>query len=317
VKRSSKIAVFMAAAATVAAVVLMPGGADALTTGHTGSGRPGLAVAGGRLYLGWTGSTSYPTGYELDLAWSVDGGKTMMKIAQSERVPVGEGPALDADNTSGGIYIAWSAQNNGNTLTAEYYSSTALSCRTAFTGVTTTHSPALVTDASGIRYIAWTDTASHLNVARLNSSACATTHTMTLTNRITLPDTSTAGPALVYDSSGSSDLGTLIAWTNAAHVVTVATYNGTTTLTGRSTVTSPVGAVGAPGLGVAVADLYVGYVGTDGNVYWGYSEGCIPTCFYPTTTGETGISGYGLSTGNSDFYGGLFDPTAHLIINRE
>jgi hypothetical protein len=303
--------------AAVLAATLIPGSANALTTGHTGSGRPGLALSGGRLYLGWTGSTSYPTGYELDLGWSVDGGKTITKIAQSERVPLGEGPAIDADSSSGGVYIAWSAQNNGNTLTAEYYDSTALSCRTAFTGITTTHSPAMVTDASGIRYVAWTDTAGHLNVARLNSSACATTHTMTLTNRITLADTSIAGPTLVYDSSGSSNLGTLIAWVNSAHTVTVATYNGTTTLTGRSTVSAPVGASGAPGLGVANSDLYLGFIGTDGNVYYGYSEGCIPTCFNMSTTGETGTSGYGLSTGNSDFYGGLFDTTAHLVINRE
>jgi hypothetical protein len=300
----------------IAATVYVPAAASALTTGHSGSGRPGVAVSGAsnRLYLGWTGSTSYPTGYELDLGWSTDGGKTITKIAQSERVPQGEGPALSSDGT--GVYIGWSAANNGDTLTASYFDGTTLSCRTAFTGVTTPYAPAMVTAPTGVRSIAWTDPSGHLNVAQLNSSACSTTHTMTLTNHITLPDTSIEGPAMVYDSSGSSNLGTLIAWNNATHVVTVATYNGTTTLTGRSAVPSPVDVVGGVGLGVSDSDLYISFTGSDGLVYQGYSEGRIPTDFnlQPYASAQ-GTSGVGLANGMNNYWGAFFDQNAHLVVD--
>jgi hypothetical protein len=313
--RRSGITGLMLAAFVLIPTLVSATPADALTTGHSGSGRPALADSGGRLYLGWTGSTSYPTGYELDLGWSTDAGKTITKIAQSERVPLGEGPALSGDGS--GVYVAWAAANNADTLTASYFDGTSLSCRTAFTGVVTPHAPAMVTDPSGTRYLAWTDAAGHLNVAHLDSSACATTHTMALTDRVTLTDTSSAGPALVYDSSGSSNLGVLIAWTgtDAGHTVTVATYTGSATLSGRSVVTAPVGASGAPGLAVAVSDLYLGFVGTDGTIYFGYSEGCIPTCFHPVATSEQSVSGYGLSNDSNTFTSGFFDQSAHLTID--
>ena len=40
--------------------------------------------------------------------------------------------------------------------------------------------------------------------SQLDTSACATGGSMSLTDRVTLPDTSVAGPALVYDDSGST-----------------------------------------------------------------------------------------------------------------
>ena len=309
-------ATILAAAAVLAATAL-PGNAAAIVTGHSGTGRPALAHAGtGPLYIGWTGTTGTATAKELDLGSSLDQGKTITKVSWTERVPQGQGPALSIGGT--GVFVAWVAGNHANALTAEYYDGTALNCRTEFTGVTSPYAPAMVTDPAGVRYLAWTDTAGHLNVAHLDSSGCATTHTMRLTNRVTLPDTSVAGPALVYDSSGSSNLGVLIAWTGteATHPIHVATYVGTATLTKRSTVPSAIGTSGAPGLGVADSDLYLGFIGTDGNVYFAYSEGCVPTCFNAAATGEDGTAGFGIDPDMNVVWSAFFDANGHLNIDN-
>lgn len=307
------------ASAAILAAVAMPGAVSALVTGHTGTGRPALAHFGtSPLYIAWAGSTGTATAKELDMGYSVDNGKTITKVAWTERTPQGQGPALSMGANGAGVYVAWIAGNNGNTLTAEFYSGSTLSCRTAFTGVVSAYSPAMVTDPAGIRYLAWTDPTGHLNVAQLNSDACATTHLMTLTNRVTLPDLSTNGPTLVYDSSGSSNLGIVIAWdgTEALNPIHVASYVGTTTLTHRSTVPSTVGTSGAPGLGVADSDLYLGFIGTDGNVYFAYSEGCIPTCFNASADGEHGTAGFGVDPDMNVVWSAFFDANGHLNIDN-
>jgi hypothetical protein len=308
----------LGAAVTAVALgaLLTPTAAAAVTTGHTGSGRPALAFAGGRLYVAWAGSSGTAAAKELVIAYSTSGGVRDIKVPTTERTPQGEGPALSGDGT--GVYLAWPAGNNGNTLTAAYTTGASLTCRTAFTGIVTAHAPALAGDPSGTRYLAWVDPAAHVNVAKLNSSACATTQKMTLTDRVTLPDTSIAGPALVFDDSGSSNLGYVLAFDtgDAAHSIAVGSFTGTTTLTHRSSVSSPVGTTAGPGLSSGNSDLYLSYRGTDGNVYLSFSEGCLTPCFdqHVSATGEQATAGIGLPSNDAGLYRSYFDLTGHLVI---
>lgn len=301
------------------AVLLVPGPAHAVTTWHTGSGRPALVDSGGRLYVAWAGSSGTAAAKELVFGYSTNIGVDITKIDSAERVAQNEGAAVDGDGT--GVYVAWPAGDNANTLTAFYYSGTAKSCRTAFTGVVSPHAPALANDRAGNRYLAWTDPAGHLNVGRLDSSACATTHTLALVDRHTFADTTAYAPALMWDDSGSSNLGVVIAWTgtDAAHTVDVASYDPTTaTLIHRSTITSPVGATSAPGLASADADIYAAFRGTDGNFHFAYSEGCNPSCFNDASIGSPAISSaVGMSgAARAATRWAYFDPTGHLAIEH-
>ncbi|WP_155368272.1 hypothetical protein [Catellatospora vulcania] len=306
-------------AATIAATLLAASGgapASALTLGNTGSGRPALALVGTRMYIAWAGSSGTAAARQLVVGYSTSAGLRITKVPGNERVPQGEGAALDADGA--GVHLAWPAGDNGNTLTAAYTTGAALTCRTAFTGVVSAHAPALATDPAGVRYLAWTDLAGRLNVGRLNSSACASGGTMTLTNRVVLPDTSAAGPALVYDDSGSSNLGLVLAWASGdgAHSIQVGSFTGSATLSHRSQVTAAVGSTAAPGLSSATADLYVTFRGDNGSVFYGYSEGCIPTCFYASDLGEQAAAGVGQPADGDYHYYTYFDPTGHLVISR-
>lgn len=306
-----------ALAATVAAgVFLVPGAASAVTTGHTGSGRPALAFAGSRLYVAWAGSSGTAAARELVLGYSTSQGLRITKVPNAERVPGGEGAALSSDGA--GVYLAWPSGTAGNTLTAAYTTGSGLTCRTAFTGVVTTHSPALAADPGGARWLAWTDPAAHLNLARLDSTACATGGAMRLVGRVTLPDTSVAGPALVYDDSGSSNLGLVLAYASGdtAHSVRIGSFDGSATLTHRAQVAAPVGSTDAPGLSSGNSDLYLSYRGTDGNVYLAYSEGCLTPCFdqHVSPTGEGAAAGIGLPSADYGLDRSFFDPTGHLVI---
>jgi hypothetical protein len=314
--------VFRVLGAAITAValgaLLTPTAAGAVTTGHTGSGRPALAFAGGRLYLAWAGSSGTAAAKELVIAYSTSDGVRDIKIPTTERTPQGEGPALSGDGT--GVYLAWPAGNNGNTLTAAYTTGAGLTCRTAFAGVIAAHAPALAADPTGTRYLAWVDPAAHVNVARLDSSTCATTKIMTLAGRITLPDTSIAGPALVFDDSGSSNLGFVLAFDtgDTARSIAVGSFTGTTTLIHRSSVSAPVGSTDGPGLSSGNSDLYLSYRGIDGNVYLAYSEGCLTPCFdqHVNPTGERATAGIGLPSNDAGLFRSYFDPTGHLVIWR-
>jgi hypothetical protein len=297
----------------VAAFALTPAAALATVTSHTGSGRPDLANSGGRLYLGWAGSTGSAATKELVFGWSVNAGTNITKVTNPERIPQGTGPALDGDGS--GVYLAWPDGNAGNTLSAEYYNGTTFSCRTAFSSITTAFSPAMANDGAGHRYLAWTDSAGLLNVALLNSSNCATTHTMTLVNRTTLTDVSVAGPALGWDVNvGSSNLGFMLGWVDHSGAFRVASYDGTAVLKNRSVVTSPVAATGAPSLSSEGSDDYATWRGVDGNVYFGYSEGCRPSCFQTSgTTIDRGVGGVGLVS-DGPIIQAYFDVNGHLNI---
>lgn len=281
-----------------------------------GDGRPGLATVGGRIYIGWAAPTTATTTatQRLDLGWSVDGGHTITRVIEPERVPAGEGPALAADGT--GVDVAWPDANTADVLTAAHLDRGAISCRTRFPDITTPHSPALVTAATGIRYLSWTDPAGHLNVGELDSGPCADTHAMTLTHRITITNAmSTAGPAIIDDGTSSS-LDVVLAWTDTTGTVTIGTYRGASTLTHQTRVITPVGVAGAPGLGATVSDLYLGFIGTDGIVYHAYSEGCVPACFHVTATTGHAVAGYGITSGAGDVWAAYVDTGHRLQIER-
>lgn len=297
--------------------------ASATALGNTGSGRPALSHAGGRLYIGWTGSSGDPAAKDLNVGWSTSRGVRIQKILVGEKSPVNEGPAL-VDNGTGsqggngtGVYIAWAAGNNANTLTAEFFDGTSLSCRTSFAGVVTPHSPALTRDNNGKRYIAWADPNSHLNVAVLDTSGCAAGRPMTLVDRVVLPDTTVAGPSLAQDNS-SANLGIMLAWTgtDARRTINVATFNGTSTLTLRGTVEQTTPAAGSPILVSSSSDNYLMYRGIDGSAYLGYSEGRFPPFFsfiaaLPTPGLASDIGADSPDVG----FKGYFDTTGHLNIS--
>lgn len=292
----------LALAVAAIGVAAQPAAATVTTTGHTGSGAPALAKVGSRLYVAWTGTAGTATAKGLNLGYSTSNGKNIVKITNPEKTPQNEGPALDSD--AGGVYLVWPAGNNGNTLTAEYYNGTGFTCRTSFAFLTTNHSPALASDPAGNRYLAWTDTAGHVNIAQLDATTCATSNLMSLRSRQTLSVTSIYGPGLVYDTSGSSNLGWVLSWVvgDASHTVKVASYNGSTTLTNLSQVTTPVGATSGPALTSMDSDLYILFRGSDNNLYVGYSEGCVPTCFGSQNWGSAVTSGIGVvAKGFSDW----------------
>ncbi len=302
--------------AVVTGAGLVPTASSAVTTGHTGSGRPALAFAGSRLYVAWAGSSGTAAAKELVVGYSTSQGVRITKVPNTERVPQGEGAALSSDGT--GVYLAWPSGIGGNTLTAAYTTGAALTCRTTFTGVVTAHAPALAADPTGVRWLAWVDPAAHLNLARLDSSACATGGPMRLTGRVTLPDTSVAGPALVYDDSGSSNLGFVLAYASgdAGHPVRIGSFDGTATLAHRAQVSAPAGSTDAPGLSSGNSDLYLSYRGTDGNVYLAYSEGCLTSCFdqHVSPTGDQAAAGIGLPSADFGLYRSFFNPGGQLVI---
>jgi hypothetical protein len=80
----------------------------------------------------------------------------------------------------------------------------------------------------------------------------------------------------------------LIAWVtpDAAHILTVASWVGSTTLARLSTVnTAGAYPTSAPALSSAPSDLYPAFRTADSHKHLGYSEACIPTCFAPIDTG--------------------------------
>jgi hypothetical protein len=193
-----------------------------------------------------------------------------------------------------------------------YFSGTAFSCRTSFTGITTPHAPALAVDSSGQTYLAWTDPFRHLNVALIDPGTCATSHVMTMRNRTVLGQTSPYGPGLIFDSTVSLQL--LIAWVadNPAHTVRVAAWVGSSSLVNMATPEIPVYPTSGPSLAAGPSDLYIAVRGADNHLYYGYSQGCRPTCFVAADIGTAVRSGIGsLASGSVLAY---FNGTGNLEI---
>jgi hypothetical protein len=214
------------------------------------------------------------------------------------------------------VFIAWT--DGAHTLNLAYYNGTTLTCRTALTGVNSPYSPALANDRSGARYLAWADETRHLNFARVDSAACGSLGTMRLTDRNPVPNTTIAGPALVYDTT-SAGLGLVVAWvgTDSEHSISVASYVNTTVLAHRVhlALDPPAASTSAPGLAAESADLYLEFRGTDGKLYTAYSEGCIPSCFTARANGAVAGSGSGVGMASGDHtWTAYFDRTGTLVI---
>jgi len=295
----------IAVAATLVLALVTPAAAAIITTGHVGSGSPAVAQVGDRLYVAWTGTTGTAAAKYLNLGYSLAKGKNIVKLppdpqyTNPQKSPQGEGPALVADGAGGaGVTMAWTAGDNGNTLTAVRFDGTRFGCFTSFAFLTTDHAPALARDPQGRAWIAWTDRTKHLNVAQLGQSGCTAGGggLMNLVGRQTLTATSPFGPGLVYDSSGSSELGLLVGWVrdDATRYLSFGTFTGTTTLANVSGPREPVTSLSSPALSSADADLYVVFRGANGHEHLGYSEGCRPSCFTGADTGVVATSGFGV-----------------------
>jgi hypothetical protein len=290
----------------------VPATTHASTTAPTGSGRPGVATVGDTLYVGWTSPAATGDAGALNLGWTTDGGKTFTMVANSETTTPGEGPALDGD--ARGVLVAWT--DGAHTLNLAYSTGTTLACKTTFSGVTSPYSPALAGGDSGARVLAWANDTGHLNFAQVDTTACGTTGAITLTGRNTVPNTTIAGPALVYDTT-SAGLGLVVAWvgTDSAHDLSVASYVNSATLAHQVQLAPnpPAASTSAPGMAASAADLYLRFMGTDGKLYTAYSEGCRPTCFSARTDGTLIGSGVGM-TGGQHTWIAYFDNSRKLVI---
>lgn len=306
-------------AALVGSALAVPLSAQATTTGHSGTGRIGLAYSGGRVWIGWTGTTGTTGAKGLNLGWSTDEGKTITKTTDGEYAPQGEGPALSGDDT--GVYMAWPAGNHGNQLTAVYTVAGNWVCRTAFAGVVTPHSPTMAADPQSHRWIAWDDPTGHINIAQLDSDACGTPGgQMQLVNRTVLSATSAFGPTLDYDNNTEgSNLGVMLSWVDSSHHLQVASYDGTSVLKYQTTADGPVVAAAAPALAMEDSDDYIAYVGTDHVIRFGYSEGCRPACFQydGTIAGNASTDGVGLTTEGGGLRYAYYDTAGHLNVGLE
>jgi len=229
----------------------------------------------------------------LNVGYSTDQGQHLVLVGSSERTPQNEGPALVADPNSSAVLLAWADGRARNTLTMSSFNGTAFGCRTSFTGIITAHAPALAVDSAGQTYLAWTDPTRHLNIALIDPGTCATTHLMTMRNRTVLSQTSPYGPGLIFDATVSLQL--LIAWVadNPAHTVRVGAFVGSRYLVNMASPEIPVYPTSAPSLAAGPSDLYIAVRGVDNHLYYGYSQGCRPTCFVAADIGVAVRSGIG------------------------
>jgi hypothetical protein len=138
---------------------------------------------------------------------------------------------------------------------------------------------------------------------------------MRLAARTVLPQTSAYGPGLVFDTTGPN-LGVLIAWVapDPRHTLTVASWVGSTTLD-RVTTVDVAGAypTSGPVLVSRWSDLYLAFRASDNHEHFGYSEGCLPTCFLPVDIGTAVSSGIGADTQGETY--GWFNPAGNLVVD--
>jgi hypothetical protein len=106
----------------------------------------------------------------------------------------------------------------------------------------------------------------------------------------------------------------MLGWVGRGKDLRIASYDGTGVLKNRSLVTTPVDVQGAPSLSSQGSDDYVSFRGTDGNVYFGYSQGCRPSCFQISgTISDQGSGGVG-HISDGPIVIAYFDATGHLNI---
>jgi len=215
---------------TALAVAVPAVPAAAFTFGQSSDARPGIAYAGGTLYVGWAGTD---TGHSLNigaLAFTSSGafnGWASINTISGEQTYAGTGPSITAASVPGysgdQILAAWS-DVNGRLILGHYVGTTTLSCEIALNQYTH-HSPYLIA-IGGTVYLTWTglDSAQHVNILKLSSNLCSTSTTGT----VTLSDTATAGPTLTTDGTNI-----FVAWpgTGSGQNIWAGQYAGTKTLT--------------------------------------------------------------------------------------
>jgi hypothetical protein len=206
--------------------VLTASPAAAATFGQSSDARPGIAYAGGTVYVAWAGTDSGHTLNIGALAFNSSGafnGWASINTFSGLQTYPGTGPSITAASVSGfsgsQILAAWTDKNGRLTLT-HYVGTTTLSCLTAL-DVSSHHSPYLISIGSTV-YLAWTALDSHVKIARLTSNLCSTSATV-----VTLGDTATAGPAITTDGTNI-----FVAWpgTNAGNNIWAGRYVGTASL---------------------------------------------------------------------------------------
>jgi hypothetical protein len=213
----------------VLAALAVASPAQAFTFGQSSDARPGIAYAGGTLYVGWAGTD---TGHSLNLgalAFDSSGafnGWASVNTITGEQTYAGTGPSVTAASVPGypgdQVLVAWS-DINGRIILGHYVGTTTLSCEIALNQYSH-HSPYLI-GIGGTVYLAWTgtDSAQHVNILKLSSNLCSTS----ASGSVALADTAAAGPTLTTDGSNI-----FVAWpgTGSGQNLWAGQYTGSTSL---------------------------------------------------------------------------------------
>ena len=204
--------------------------ASAFAAGEATDARPGIADAGGTLYVGWAGTD---TGHTLNIgALSFDSsgafnGWASVNTFSGEQTYAHTGPSVTAASVPGysgsQILVAWT-DINGRLILGHYVGTKTLSCEIALNQYSH-HSPYLIAIGSTV-YLTWTglDSAGRINILKLSSNLCSTSTSGT----VTLNDTATAGPALTTDGANI-----FVAWpgTGSGQNLWAGQYTGSSNLT--------------------------------------------------------------------------------------
>ena len=201
----------------------------AYSSGQASDARPGIAYAGGVLYVGWSGLDS---GHTLNIgALNFDSGGAFQGWA-SVNTFVGTsvyphtGPSVTAAQVPGypgdQIIVAW-ADTSGLIHVGHYIGTQTLSCTGSLGGDITHHSPYLIGIGSTV-YLAWTGTDQHIYIEPLPVNVCSAS---VLPPSVKLADTASAGPALTTDGSNI-----YVAWagTGSGENLWAGQFTGATTL---------------------------------------------------------------------------------------
>lgn len=182
---------------------LAPSSAYAFEFGQATDARPGIAYAGGTLYVGWAGTDGSHSLNIGALAFDSSGafnGWASVNTINGQQTYAYTGPSVTAATVPGysgdQILAAWT-DVNGRIQLAHYVGTHTLACQLTLNQYSH-HSPYLIAIGTTV-YLAWTglDAAGHVNILKLSSNLCSTS-----TSGVqTLNDTATAGPALTTDGT--------------------------------------------------------------------------------------------------------------------
>jgi hypothetical protein len=317
-------------AATVASAATHQPEAAAATSPQSGptseqaDGRPGFALAGGHLYAAWTGTNS---NHNLSIS-EVNGSNESIfgKNILADTAIGGTGPGLAAQQLNGSaqVFVAWAGTDAAHHIyIGRYLGTGTLGCHTGLSE-STTSSPFLVNtgqDGTGTLYLVWTgmDAAHHLNVAQVNTSACTSNSgSATLSNKVTLTDTADAGAAA---APLNGHLWIYWPGTDSGRHIYAGAYTGGPTLTAHTQTShlsaDDLGAVYDPGVSGNVNLLFLTYRGTDGHVWFAYTNDGTDFVVNQRDGSNTTRFGVGALTDGDLVWDGFAgtDPAATLNIN--